>query len=798
MASGVFLGHAAPGWGVYSVAVPMAAAGLLYAFRGHLPWRGHAMLAAVFSSAGAAIWLAHNATPVNDSLFRQIREHPREDYVLEGVVRESSLFLPGTDYGDFVLDVEQFASKEGVRRNGGLVVVRWSQPVFPVHPGERVRVSGSPSTYLSPVNHGYSGIEDALHRRGIRCVLRVRGPSMEKLGAPEWDPFYWTSRMRGWQGRLFERVLPADTLPFALAVWLGDRTLFRPEDTADFIASGTAHILSVSGVHMSMVYLSTSFLLGLCVPSRWLRALLISAAIILYTVMSGACVASLRAALMILLYLSAELFDRERDAPTALGLAAIILLFWDPDWLFDAGFQLSFASVASILLFLGWTPVWLSWVPRLIRANTVLCFNVQILPFPLAARYFHVMPLAGPIANLAVIPLTTACLWLCAAVVIAGTVLPPAEYLFGAALHVVIWCILWVVKWAAFIPQGRLALPSPTGLAMFIYWAGAWALYKGLRPLPPGIVGAFSPLLPKPTGLQRWLSQYSPQRRWLTVSGMLFLVAFCIWPLWFRPCGVDVLDVGHADSIFVRTPQKVLLLVDGGDRTEYTDSGRQIVLPYLYSNGVTRLDTVINTHPDSDHLGGLLTVIRRMPVRHAILGPASGNSRLETDFLDLCRQRGVEVRRVARGDDFDCGGARIEVLHPDRDDPAATDNNGSLVLRVSWPGFSMLLTGDIEHEAEAVLAQTDCRAMVLKAAHHGSATSNTGAFLDAVSPSLAVISTGPYRNASPVGIGVVERFQARSIPVWRTDHHGGIRILPENGVIRLLGARDVRGYTLGW
>ncbi len=801
LSAGVFLGHAASDWGAAAVAAPLLVAFFLWVGARGASWQGLAVLLAVFASAGAALWLARDRISTDDLLFREVSAHPGDEYVLEGTVRESTLILPGTTYGSFVLDVEEFAAK-GAKPPGtpspsdAGVLVRWTEPGRPVHPGERVRLTGRPVGYFGPVNHETSSMEDMWRSRGVTCLVRLHGGAVESLVLPSWSAAYWASRLRHWQGCLFQRVLPPEALPYALAVWLGDRSLLAPGLNEQFVNSGTAHILSVSGVHMSMVYLSAAFVLGLFIPSRWLRAVLISGIIVVYTLMSGACVASLRSALMILLYLSAEVLDREPDAPTALGLSAIILLLWDPHWLFDGGFLLSYLSLASILLFSARLNASLGWLPWLVRADVATSLTVQVLPLPLAARFFHVLPLAGPVANLLVIPLTTVTLWLCAAVVVMGLVFPPGAVLFGAALHAVVWCILRIVEWTANLPGSRLLLLSPTGPAMAVYWVGALALYFGLRPDPRWAAGAFAALSTPATGWQRWRDRLTSRSWALGGAAVLLSLSFALWSVWARPCGVDVLDVGHADAIFVRTPSGKGLLVDGGDRTAYMDAGRQTVLPFLYANGVKTLDTIVNTHPDSDHLGGLLSVIERMPVRRVVLGPVEGRTSLESALAALCEKRGVEVLRMARGESLDCGGALVEVLHPTRTEPAGSDNNGSLVLRLSWTGFSILLAGDIERAAEKEVAGSDCRAMVLKVAHHGSATSTTGEFLDAVSPSLAVISTGLYRNTSSVGIGVIERLRSRSIPVWRTDQHGGVRIVPKEGALEVSGARDIRGYTL--
>ena len=164
-------------------------------------------------------------------------------------------------------------------------------------------------------------------------------------------------------------MVPADALPFVLAVWLGYRTAMPNEEYQAYLDSGTVHILSVSGLHMAMIYATSSFLISLYIRRPRLRAVLCMMAVAAFTLMSGMRASALRSAVMVFVYLIAELLDREPDAPTALGESALLLLVFDPEILFDGGFQLSFLCVASMLLFAGRVSQHLAFVPIFLRGN---------------------------------------------------------------------------------------------------------------------------------------------------------------------------------------------------------------------------------------------------------------------------------------------------------------------------------------------------------------------------------------------------------------------------------------------
>lgn len=231
---------------------------------------------------------------------------------------------------------------------------------------------------------------------------------------------------------------------------------------------------------------------------------------------------------------------------------------------------------------------------------------------------------------------------------------------------------------------------------------------------------------------------------------------------------IHVLDVGKADAILLES-QGCTALLDAG-----TSAHGEEVVDYLARQGVPGLDMLILSHPDSDHAGGMVQVLREVPVGVFIEGAAvAGEAPCQeyADLLALLEERGVPARTAAAGDEFPFGGGGLRVLGPVGEYEDA--NNNSLVLKFSCPGFSALFCGDIEKEAELGLVKSgqDLSATLLKVAHHGSGTSSTRRFIEAVSPQIAVVSVGPDRSGLPrqEPLARLERAGAR---VFRTDLDG--------------------------
>jgi competence protein ComEC len=765
-----------PGFGV-----PLVACFAALTFMGPLRrWRRSrtASVACAFLGAGALLWHARHLDPPGDPLSRHVASHDARDCTLEGRVRGTAVQLPHATRTHFILDAERLIVDGNSQPMAGGVVVTWREPGAPVFPGEHIRVRGPLSICLGRVNPGVMDVEDHYRRNGVHSGLRIRGPDAVVRGAapPWWAPRYWAARVRAFEADRLIQSVPASALPLALTIWLGDRQLLKPDDYHSYVASGTAHILAVSGVHVGVVYLSVTALLGMFIRDRRAKAIAVMGAVLAFAVVAGARTSSLRAASMVCLYLCADLFERDRDVPTALSVSALAFTLWNPDLLFDPGFQLSFLSVASILVFtaaVGARREGREGAPRNVLGHAAAkTLAVQVLPLPVAVKCFHVLPLAAPLANMLVLPLLTVALWLCFATALVGAVWVDAAALFGHALVPVAFAIRSIAEIVADTRWSHFVLTSPAWPAAVLYWGAAGLCALGLA---------------------------ASRHRGSLFAGAvgLLLLAIGLWqPLWPQT-EVVFLDVGHGDAVFARSPEGHTLLVDGGDRGPYINMGERVVAPFLWANGVRRLDYVLLTHTDQDHAGGLPTVLEHFDVGCVIMGPACPENELEQEILAQCERRSIPVRRVRRGDPLPFGACALDVLHPPEPwpcrDPA---NDQSVVVRLSCLGTRLLLTGDVEARAEDALAASGCAADIMKSPHHGSRTSSTHAFLGAVAPSHVVVSTGLTWGRTAADPEVIERYRDRGATVWRTDELGAIRVTWPEGRAVIEGERFRRGYPV--
>jgi competence protein ComEC len=747
--------------------------GILLAFvtQFSVGWRNTTVLC-MFIGVGGLLWIVRYAGPPGDSISTMaIAKNPSVEFTITGKVIRPDIYLPESEYTQCILQV---ARVDSIDRQSGRILIRWLDPQFPLNHGDLIQVQGLINTSMGKVNPNSAGVEGYYRRHDVHSVLQLKGG--ESILRLETSPWYsvpgWASRFRNHVASRLQQVVPAKALPFVLTVWLGDRRSIDDTTYTQFMESGTAHILAVSGVHIGIIYVSLAFILQLFLPSNRSKTILIMVMVFLFAFIAGARISSLRAALMIGLYLTAELWDRESDAPSTLGLSAVLFLVHRPAILFDPGFQLSYLSISSLMLFRPVFSERLQRVPFWFRENIATTMSVQLLPWPVVISQFHIYPLYGLLANLIVIPLLSATLWLAFLTSFFALLGIPLASVFAQTLGLLTYWILGFTEWVANLPGAIHYFTSPTSLAIIFYWVLLILCLKTVT-------------------ASNW------NRR--TVGLIVFLLALI--PLTWTPrqnrSEITFLDVGHGDSTFIQTSNGHRFLIDSGDKNPFYDAGKRDVAPFLWNNHIGHLDGVLLTHSDRDHIGGLEYLIGKIDIGRVYLSTPDSQSPLEDRILDKCRAYGIPIERVSAGDRIVLGNASLEVVHPPPRLPDDTsDNNRSIVCRMDLDGVTFLFTGDIEEETEKLLLERNIQADILKVPHHGSTTSSTAEFIQAVRPTVAVISVGQRRRYDSVKEAILERYDAENITLFRTDIEGGRRILPKNGRITSQSSRELHGFPL--
>ncbi|MBM7855696.1 competence protein ComEC [Desulfohalotomaculum tongense] len=689
--------------------------------------------------------------------------------VVGAVIKEPDV-RPGKVF--YLLEVQKLYTRDGVLPVRELIRVAAYKPEKIFQYGDVIKIKGEIRTVPSPGNPGQFDYRRYLERRGIYAVMFVwPGQSIEKVGAAHNTGFKGMAlSLKGKLQTVLDRTLPPAQSALVQGMLFGSRGMIDNQTAADFQTASLIHVLCVSGFHVGLVLAA---FMGLCcllrLPPAW-EAPLGTLVLLLYAAMTGMGPAVMRAAVMGLVALWARRLGRERDWPTAMALAAVIILIFWPAALWEPGFQLSFAVTWGILYLTPLAQQFLKPLPKIVRPVLAAVLVAELTAAPLVVYHFNMVSLVGAAANILAAPLVLLVMLLSGISVVVGLFSAPLAHIINAATGVLLNLMLWMVHNLASVPHAALFFSSPP------WWLVA-AFYFLLALLP------------------RWLmlsrderDEMPGLRRYRLLVLLLAVTVLFAWPLGGNQSHLRVhfIDVGQGDAALVQTPNGRNVLIDaGGWKDEFdkkTGAGSRVVLPYLKSLGVNRLDVLILSHPHEDHAGGATGIIGHLPVRLVITAPVKtgaedgwempdeGYMRLLSAFKD----KGVPVQAACSGDilklDDD---VNIKIIAPDG--PKSSLNDGSLVVKITYRRISFLFTGDIEEHQQRLLAgdNIDLSADILKVPHHGSGFFDVQ-FFKAVSPRAAVISVGEnnkFGHPAPAAIKALEDLNAL---VYRTDIHGAV------------------------
>lgn len=672
----------------------------------------------------------------------------------------------------FEFDVERVLTR-GAQVPRRIVLSWWGSPARderpatfpPLEPGERWQLTVRLKRPRGTANpHGFD-YEAWLFERGIRATGYVRPrAARDRLAEMVHTPGYWVERIRSAIRKRIRAALPdAPHAGIIAALAIGDQRAIPPEQWQTFTRTGVNHLMSISGLHVTMVSgLVFALVYGLwrrvprltlALPALKAAALGGLGAALLYALLAGFAVPAQRTVYMLAVVAFALWLGVIESASVVLCVALLAVVLLDPWAVLAPGFWLSFGAVAVILYVTVGRIRREYWLASWVRVQ--IAVTLALIP-PLLAL-FQQISIVSPLANAVAIPVVS--------LIVAPLALIGAAMPFDLVLqcaHLVMSGCMALLEWLSGLPDAVWQQHAPPAWAVVIAVAAlAWLL--------------------APRGLPA---------RWLGAIGLLPLFVVTSSVLRAGDVELTVLDVGQGVSALVRTSNRALLYDAGPPFGPASDSGSRIIVPYLRAAGVGQLDGMIVSHDDDDHWGGAASVLQAVPV-----------ARLLTSLPDLdpLVVQAQPALRCEAGQSWEWDGVRFEMLHPSGGsyaDPAVKDNDRSCVLRVGAPGGRILLPADIERRSEEELLLRDrdrLRAEILLAPHQGSRTSSIPDFVRAVGPQVVVFPVG-YRNRfGHPHRDVLERYRDAGARVYRTDRDGAVAI-----VLRAEGGISVTPYRAAY
>ncbi|MBN1849143.1 MAG: DNA internalization-related competence protein ComEC/Rec2 [Deltaproteobacteria bacterium] len=658
-------------------------------------------------------------------------------------------------------------------------------------PGDRIRFPAKLRPFRNFNNPGRYNYSLSMSLKGYCCSASVSdGRYIVPMGKGRLGfPWAVVEQCRRPIRQFFTEKLSARNQAVLSALILGERQNISPDLREPFNVTGLGHILAVSGLHIGLIawlsfgifkrLFSFSHYWMLKIDIRKAAAVTTCIPVVIYTFLAGFQVSSQRAMIMVLAFLFSIILEREKEMWSTLALASLIILALDPTALFSISFQLSFLAVVGILWL---APPVQSLVPKLFQQDEqkflyshlysygigmiVVTFSAVLFLLPVTSFYFHRIPMISIPANLTTVP-------------ILGFWVLPLGLLSGILAHIIpsiAYVFLQLTSWGL---DGMMAVIQ--------FWARLqWASFWVVTPNMFEII-LFYGLL--------FTIFFFKVRRWAKI-GFCFIVIAVLMDISYwtyktqfnRHLIITYFDVGQGNAALVQFPGNQRMLIDGGGfHVGHFDVGGMVVAPALWYAKINRIDYLVLTHPQSDHMNGLCFIAANFKPKEFWYNGDRVETQTFQNLLKILETKKIKISQpldLSNGKDI--SGVHIEIFNPPVNSESITGyynsrdlNNRSLVLKLSYRGRSALFPGDLEDSGEQKVVENFGDALqsdILLAPHHGSKTSCSNAFLKSVNPDLCVISSGSGNFFGFPHAATIQRLNEFGTQITRIDKVGATRI----------------------
>lgn len=620
---------------------------------------------------------------------------------------------------------------------------------------------------IEVINSDYSGIRQGLYEMRMEIIER-----MEKLCSDNKGIFSIINNKNGIIG----------------AIILGDKTDLDSDIKELYSVSGIAHILAISGLHISFIGMAIYRLLRR--RFRFPFSAAVSIPVVLsFGIMSGFGISTIRAIIMFILKIIGEVLGRKYDAITAISLAGLVLLVQNPFVVCNSGFQMSSGAIIAIVLILPIVEEILNTDNKIIKVLSAN-FTISLVMNPILAWNYYELPTFSFLLNIVVVPLMS--------VVIVSSIVGIfcSCIMFGFG-KVVIFPGCGILELYTFLCNiinkssvASIVVGQPKVTIIIVYYAILLVVLFGLKNIRTKYTRAEKErnIIKKETGLvlekkakkERRIKGQNVKLRLACIVG--FLLLNCL--IYYIPNPgfyITFINVGQGDGILIHGDNGTKVMVDGGSTSE-KQVAKNCIVPYLKAEGIGTIDYSIITHTDKDHISGILEILEnnnsnRIRIKNLVMPDINMKDDTYNELIEKAKLKKINVLYIKKGDTLSLGKTKIKCIYPETTTTASDKNDYCTVLSVKNKTSKILLTGDISKEIEEKIKDDiEENYTVLKVAHHGSNYSSSEKFLKKVNPKYSIISVGKNNSYGHPGNETMERLRKQGGVIYRTDEKGGITI----------------------
>lgn len=678
---------------------------------------------------------------------------------------ESHLYIEGIIYKTgfnasstllYVKDAVLYTEEESYASYRLFVTIPGKELAEAYLPGQKVRVQGKLTAFPLPRNLGE--FHSRHYYRALGLDYRLRAASAVVMDERACWPFKQLTAIKRQARSTLAAICTKEDFGILCAMLLGERAELTEEINALFQKNGISHLLSISGLHISLIGMGIYKLFRKY--AGFLMSGLASALLLfLYVWMAGSPVSAVRAFVMFLFLLGAALLGRTYDMLSAASFIAFLLLFHSPFLIYHSGFLLSFGAVFAIGAL---APLFYRFVEteQPLMQAFLSGLSVYFVTLPVLSWFFFGISPVSLLLNLAVIP--------CMGIVLLSGILGCVAGSFSVAVGMVMigpahWLLLFyrgLCSLCTRLPFSFLLTGRPSAVQVSIYFILL-------------TVFIFLCIL-----IRQWKEKKGTLRRLLFLLGFAAFGTWLLLPFPDRRLFVTFLDVSQGDGIYMKAPSGTVYLVDAGS-SDIQELAKYRLLPFLKANAVQKVDFALVSHADLDHISGIRELLTsdEIEIGTLVMPQTVLKDEAYLSLIETARENGTGVLYLEKGDRLKDGELQIECLHPYALYPAKSRNDASMVLHVSYGAFDMLLCGDLESSGEKELLQQELNGYeLLKTAHHGSATSSSQTFLEHLLPCTAIISCGRNNSYGHPSQEALDRLSRIGCEIYMTMEHGAVSL----------------------